>query len=165
MDTETATGLSKADITALRTADDVYVNVYEGVCTLTAKKRRPYGTDDPWAEDKRHDIVVEFSLLAYGQHGGTDFDLTASITTCYASLWHCEGIWQIVRPGDRLKLRFSANNNSDNLRAVGYVRDGVEIEVIRKADTDGRKPLRFPAADYVGPNNSARFVRSSAYGL
>lgn len=158
-------GLSKTDITALRTADDVYAVFYEDEYKLRAIKRVPYGNTDPWADDKRLDITVEGSITVYGEHAGMDHATAKTVTACFASLWDSTGVWQIVKPGDRVKLRFHANAGSDNTRAVGYVRDSVSIEVIRKADVNGRKPLKFHGADYVGPNNSARFVRSSAYGL
>lgn len=161
------TGLSKADIATLRTADDVYAVFYEDRYTLRAFKRVTVEQRerDPWAEDQRIEILCEGGVHVYGRDGGTDFDRTSEVTACFASLWGSTGIWSIVRPGDRVRLSFAANNSTENIRNVNYVRDDVNVEVIRKADVNGRKPLKFHGGSYVGPNNSARFVRSGVHGL
>ena len=168
MSTETTTGLTKSDAAALRLADEVCAHFdKERGYSLQAIKRVPYGERErnPFAEDQRIYVEVEGSITVYGADAGKDFVRSDEVTSCYASLHGAEGIWQIVKPGDRIKLRFLANNNSDNVRAVNYCRDEVQIEVIRKADLNGRKPLRFNGDVYVGPNNSARIVRSSVHGL
>jgi hypothetical protein len=168
MSTETTIdGLTKSDIAALRLADDVYAVLSEDEFKLRAIKRPTFAERerDPFVDDRRIDIGVEGSVTVYGEHGGTDFGRTREVTSCFASLWHCEGIWQVVRPGDRIKLRFTANDSSESLRSAGFIRDGVTIEIVRKSDGDGRRPLRFAGADYVGPNNSARICKSGTWGL
>jgi hypothetical protein len=160
-------GLTKSDIAALRLADDVYAVFTEGGYLLRCIKRVAYGERErnPFAEDVWVEVAVEGSTIVYGADSGNSFAMTESVTACFASLWDSTGIWQVVKPGDRVKLRFSANNSTDNIRAANYVRDSVSVELIRKADVNGRKPLKFHGADYVGPNNSARIVRNHMHGL
>jgi hypothetical protein len=167
MDTVTIEGLTKSDINALRLADDVYAVFYEDAYLLRCIKRPTFAERErnPFADDVRIEVPVTGSITVYGADGGSNFAATESVTACFASLWDSTGIWQVVKPGDRVKLRFAANNSTDNIRAANYVRDSVSVEVIRKADVNGRKPLKFAGGDYVGPNNSARFVRSHTHGL
>ena len=148
------TTLDRRAINALRLADDVYANFYEGAHTLRAVKRPTSEQRDanPFADDVTVTISCDGSIANYDKSG--------PVEECFASLRHCTGVWQIVRPGDRLRLRWSrGGHSSENTRAVGYVGDELTIEVIRKSDTLGRKPLQFLANVYVGPNNLARLCR------
>lgn len=153
-------GILPSSIKALRTADDVYGVYYEGKYCLRAVKRATsqQRENDPWVDDQTIDVEVDGGIAAYGGNGGyyTSFEPTA----CFASLWQSKSIWQILKPGDRIRLRWSRDGgSSENLRSVGWVGDSVSVQIIRKADVNGRRPLEFLAATYCGPDNSARFVR------
>lgn len=160
MDSTTLTdGLSKTDIAALRLADDVY-GVFDGVKHyLRCVKRSSYSERqaNPFVDDKIVDVDVEGNIVEYGKHASVkQFEAAA----CFASLWNTPGIWAIVKPGDRIQLRWHRNNMNDNVRSVtGWVADDLNINVVRKNDVNGARPLRFSGARYCGPDNSARFIR------
>jgi hypothetical protein len=153
METETLTkALTKLDITALRSADDVRAFLHEGNYYLRAYKRKPYGSTDPWAEDKAHQIACS----GYTKNWAAEY-ASEPITSGYASLakWECDGIWQILRAGDEITLCFNKGGiTTDNHRNVGYVGDSLVIEVHR-----GEKVLHFLGDTYSGPDNTARICR------
>lgn len=153
-ETAEAVGLSKQDIAALRLADDVYAQLHEGQHQLRAVKRATLAQRerDPYREDQRIDIAVGGTIRVYD---------STDMVSGHTAISDATGIWGILRPGDRIRLVWAkGGHTSISLRGVGFVGDSLTVEVIRKKDINGRKPLRFPTAVYVGPNDSYRMCRS-----
>jgi hypothetical protein len=153
--------LTKSQIAALRQADTVYGVMSEDQHLLRAVKRRTNAEleRDPFGVDVTIDIPIDGSIHCYGSNGGTVF--SEKVVSCFASLWESSGVWQIIKPGDSVRLRWSRDGHTcENARKAGYVGDSVAIEVIRKTDVNGRRPLRFLAETYIGPDNSARLCRT-----
>lgn len=153
--------LTKTHIATLRKADDVYAHYHEGEHYLTAVKRATSADRerDPFAQDVTVRIPCEGTTRSYGSNGGNSDE---TVRACFAgSLWDTKGIWQVLREGDRVRLDWSrGGHTSDNLRAIDYVGDSLHVEIVRKTDTNGQRPLKFLGATYVGPNNSARLCRT-----
>jgi len=159
--TETVTemALTKTDIKALRTADSVCAYLSEDRYYLIARKDKPWNTTDPWAEDKRHEIPCLGSYKSWDKDMGS---MGPAVTSCFATVsrsYDACGIWEVLREGDRIRLIFYRSNNSENTKSIGWERDELHVEILRRNDPDGRKPLRFLGEVYCGPNNSARICR------
>lgn len=67
----------------------------------------------------------------------------------------------IVRPGDKLEIKWVRNNDCDNYRQVGFNRDECVAVIYRKRRDDGAmvQPLCCVTIDtYIGPDNTARMT-------
>lgn len=85
-------------------------------------------------------------------HGG---DVLYASCLVYRSEPHVSSVFNTLRAGDSIGIRFVAGNNTENYRKVGYHADECYLRVFRK----GKPVAEFLLDFYVGPDNTARFVR------
>jgi hypothetical protein len=169
MSTTLAEPLGKTDIAALRKADDVYAVLYEGEHKLRCIKRVTFAERerDPFADDRRVDIAVNGWIRSWEKNDGNMAEVGADDDyQGFVSLWHSDGIWEIVRPGDRIQLEWLRGNYNEFLRehAPNVAVDYVIVYVVRTLPSGKTKRLRFQGACQAGAKNSARLIRSRAEG-
>lgn len=186
MATDTGTGtaevtgeLTADDIAALRTSTDYtlhfyrgagYIRVYfgpagagDGVPIYTPRQQRLYPESGPYGDGGRQRTIPVLSAVSgYLTKSGSGMWSSREDkgAACYFRSYDgtIAAIAHIVRPGDALQLSWTADNNTDNIREVGYHADNVHCYVIRPK---GAKvpTLKFLVGTEVGPDNSARMVR------
>lgn len=156
-------GLTKTDIAALRKADDVCAVLHDGEHKLRCIKRADWKVRerDPFATDQRIDIDVEGRVTNYEKGEPYPQDYSG-----FTNLYGSEGIWEIVRPGDRIHLDWIRGNYSEWMRehAPTTAVDSLTIRVTREV-RGKRKELRFQAAYQCGAKNSARLIRNRSEGF
>lgn len=181
--TVAAETLTAEDIKALRLARSVSFHVFtrdgERVSFIrasferrrdvfTAAEQRLFpGVSEYRPEERDREIPVLEDIRGYERDGSVKYDERATaFSMIHAAQFDRD--WQtivgLLRPGDELTLTFTASNNSENMRRVGYHRDELRLEVKRGrreiAGGRGQKRLSFLLDVSVGPNDSARMVRS-----
>jgi hypothetical protein len=161
--------LTAADITALRTADYVSFHQYDGIGKIVANahgrgEQRIYTAREqklfPTAShlDRSRVMVVDSAMHGYTSDdeyfgGRKDGRAYASVSTPSMSD-HWQTLVSLLRAGDVLTLRWSASNNTDNHKSVGFHADELRVLVRR-----GDKVLTFLVDYSVGPYNSARMIQ------
>lgn len=173
--------LTRDDLTALRLADAVTFHhntiadrgprislhlesrMTDEPRIFTATQQRVFPTAD--GRGRIRDIPLESSASGYagnGSPGWTSADPaqlscfymihSAQFTECWPT------IPRLLKVGDRLALRWVADNNTETLNDASLHNDQLRLHVHRDP---GR--LVFPIATSVCPDNSARMIRRHAH--
>jgi len=173
--------LARDDLTALRLADAVtfhHNTIADGGPRIslhlesrmsdeprifTATQQRVFPTAD--GRGRIRDIRLESATSGYptgGSPGWSSADAphlscfymihSAQFTECWPT------IPRLLKVGDRLALRWVADNNTEILTDAGLHNDELRLYVHRAG---GR--LVFPIATSVSPDNSARMIRRQDY--
>lgn len=165
--------LTKTDLKALKTADDVYVGHFQGSGYLRCTKRR--ATLQPFSEDRRHDIPCSSTFRVYtgdGRYGKVD-ERVECFAHPHGDAW--DTIVSLLRAGDELTLEWIADAWSNQyLRATGTPErlhaDTVKLTV-KRPDKNGEYRHRrcnasrrvFHLDTIICPDNSARMIRGIRY--
>jgi hypothetical protein len=169
--------LTREDIAALRAADSysfhhhrsaddgphmmiAYLHSY-GQRIYTAREQRLFPS--PHANtDRMRAIPVESAAQGYADGGettwfsGRDGEQTArAFATIGGHSSTMRTIMGLLRVDDRVVLQWRADNNTDNIRAVGFHADELRLNLIGP----GKRDLMFLVTTSVGPDNSARMIR------
>jgi hypothetical protein len=173
--------LTRDDLTALKLADAV--TFHHTTATLggpmirlylenrmsdeprifTAAQQRAFpAADRSDGRGRMRDIPVESSAYGYGNDGSTGWRSadtpqlacfhmihSAQYTECWPT------IPRLLKVGDRLALSWAADVNTDTVTAAGLHCDQLRLRVHR-----GARPLVFPIATSVCPDNTARMIRT-----
>jgi hypothetical protein len=171
------TGLTAADIAALKRADDVSMHYYDGRGCLRAHLRGGYAEEPrvftaaqqrtfPLAggSDRTRDIEADTDIAGYGDDDGLHW--SASVGDAKPAAFHMihdsdhsltwQTIVKLLRPGDEITLRWRAGNNNGYLREAGLHADDLHLRV-RRGDT--AREMEFLIARSVCQDNSARMVK------
>jgi len=178
MTKELTPGITKLDIAALRNADSVTFHHFDGRSLIrahirwirdstpvyTAAQQRMYPSPDQHnGRERSREIATDAKLHGYkadgcdAWHGGDspkasafhmEFSMTAELRT----------IAELLHADDILTLEWTANNDNENNKSVGWHRDELRLIVRR-----GARVMTFLIDVYVGPDNSARMIRQGGY--
>lgn len=179
--TVTDVALTKDDIVALRSADSItfhygpentrYVatcirahtrNRFETPVIWTAKEQRVF-PEAGSGTDRVRVIMPEASVMSgyAGEHGGSYWHADAKPNAVAFDMIHsASGMeWQtivgLMRVGDTIHLAWSADNNNDNHRSVGFHCDELRLTIVHSETVS----MTFLLTRSVGPHNSARMIR------
>jgi hypothetical protein len=165
-------GITREDINALKAANAVSIHSEtvdgEFVGKIRAHLEKWLKNDGVWT-------VKQQKLFPTQNHGDLlrQIDTTARMKRYAASGSHPHAfhmihssrrdeVWQTVvsllRVGDEIDLLWVANNDNNNNREIGWVRDEVYLVVNRKTKA-GVKSMQFMLDAQTGPDNSARMAR------
>lgn len=129
-----------------------------------AKIKREGVWSRSYADDNRvdytHTIAADpahCQIERYRGSSGEVIEAVYVITSIRFGPAHIRTALNAVRPGDSIAVHFVGGNNGDRLNDMGWVRDEVYLRVIRKGKLIGE----FMIGAHVGPDDSARYVRSS----
>jgi hypothetical protein len=149
------------DVKALRAADTIVFSLHEkdGVIVSQARaiKRREIGSK--WqGEDLTYDIEVGYSLICYA---GSMSERVGRIGRCfshqnnskYAGVMHTL-THHTLRAGDKISIKWVADNNNDIVREHGLHHDEIFIIIERKG-----KKMEYQIDSRVSYDNSARDVQ------
>jgi hypothetical protein len=175
--------LTSEDIAALKDADSVVFRLTskgssieaglrkyaeDGPVIFTAREQRLYTSVDHYSPTERSRIIsTDVSASGYGDgtSGGWRWnaDNTSGRPDCFemigsARYLHTLGTILVgLRAGDVVTLVWTADNNTDNYKAVGFHADELTLVAI---DPTGKRPERTWLVAYsVGPDNTARMIR------
>lgn len=171
------TGLTAADIAALKLADDVSMHHRDGRGYLRAHMRGGYAEEPrvytaaqqrtfPQADgnDRSREMEADSDIAGYGDDDGLEW--SASIGNAKPAAFHMihnsdhsltwQTIVKLLRPGDEITLRWRAGNNNGYLREAGLHADDLYLRV-RRGDT--AREMEFLIARSVCRDNSARMVK------
>lgn len=111
---------------------------------------------------RMREIRVESAAYGYGDDGGTGWrSADKPHLTCFQMIHSAQytecwpTIPRLLKVGDRLALGWVADNNTETLTTAGLHRDQLRLRVHR-----GTRPLVFPIATSVCPDNTARMIRT-----
>ena len=149
--------LTKMDISAVRKADNLAVNLYEGNQMVRAIKRFPATDSNPFAHDVEHRIAAPVVLrTGWRQEAGSNvhcFELLymyqdqKTPTTC---------VLNTLRVGDGVKFVFHADyHRTPGLAESPFHADTLLLEVYR-AD---KLHAKFELHTSICPDNTARMVK------
>lgn len=164
--------LTTDDVTALRMADGVSYHVYEGEAYLsasldggysdnprifTAKEQKLFAADGRGIPGQRNrKIRCEYRVTNYGSHPD-DPNYTCFHYEMFA---RSNPEWQTaaraLRAGDALLMQWTAHNDNDNNRSIGWCTDELRLFAIGQ---EGRNPRAWFIDKHTGPDNTARMVR------
>lgn len=155
-------GLTKDDLAALKKADRIIFQHYDGYSRIRAVKDA--NRDGPFTGEAEREIKTGFRLIDYSGHGGdrrfSREDAREGRFAAFDMSWGDEATQTamgLLRAGDFLKLEWSADaGTSDYLRAVDYHCDRLALKVYR-----GKKVLTFLLSTQAGPDNTARMIRKA----
>jgi hypothetical protein len=176
----TVEAISADDVAALRSADSVAFHHYQGDAFIRLYLSGRVG--DPRVFTRREQILfpdTDFGVgtersrlitcdgqgFGYGPDAGTAWRLRDEANAaCFALLFGArrDPVWQttagVLRPGDRLSLRWVADNNCETIRSHGLHVDQLDLIAVRGFGSKART-FAFMVAHGVGPDNSARMIR------
>lgn len=168
-DAITTTGLSAMDIKAMRQADHVSFHYHGGqstiVCTKKVAKAGPF--DD---QERKYQILCDTEFRCHREDDNGWYD-DRKPTGCFEMVYCYESsyfrpVLLLVKPGDELRLCWSANNANGYMRRCSTPEDGRvyrdDLSVVIKR---GGKVLCHVLVDVsLCPNNSARMIRFNSCG-
>lgn len=168
--------LTVEDVAALRTCESLGFHYRKGKSyilaaldtvvstrTYTAREQRLFpDTRNVGHGDRGRVIPATGSIYAYGETGGSGWThRTYPAASCFASIHSAlhSPLWpttaSLIRPGDRLHLGWTANNDTELLRQNGLHQDYLHLTVTR-----GQRELTFAVTDQVSDSYSpARMIR------
>lgn len=144
--------LTTQDVRALRHADALcFDQLRDGTSHIRAILRAEHSST---GYEQVHTIPCTSRLEDYGRGTG---DFTAYHQEMYPLVdAMCKTLLRHMRKGCSIGLIWKRDNNTENLRSVGFHRDELEVAIQPKhanwADT-------FLVAVSVGPDNTARMVK------
>lgn len=166
--------LSIEDVAALRLAQSVTFHHYQGrafiraytrpsghPATLTRREQILFPEVATIPGERQREITVSGSIGGYTDSGGMwhvdreDTQATAFYmvhSARFVPTWVT--IASLLTAGESVSLGWVADNNSENLRNVGF-----HADELRLTATKGKRKRVFGIADQVGPDNSARMIR------
>jgi len=172
-ETTETTGLSTADIKALRTADEVHARHSKGQSQLEAilRKREKNSVFENDGELRRV-ILTQTHMIHYRSalsedHSQQPYCFAFSIGGKYDEQW--KTIVSLLRAGDELELEWVSSNSNGYMKAAhgvygesryefdGLLQDILRLRVYRK----GTRKYLFHVHNCVCPDNSARMIRQS----
>jgi hypothetical protein len=173
--------LTGDDIAAMRAADGLsfhhlrpgdrdghhvicaYLRNYGDQRIYTAREQRLF--PQPHSESERvRSIAVESRAAGYGygsdattawttEYGdATDARAFASVSTMRATI---RTMLDLLRIGDVITLQWTADNNTENIRQVGFHADYLTLSARRASG----RVLTFHVDSSTGPDNTARMIR------
>lgn len=171
----TATPLTRDDILALRKSSSVAFHHYDGRGYMRAYVK---GHGDPViysAADQRlyplphvlneryREINTDTDMYGYTGNGFESWNLDSDPKASAFHLVHNNRpehmtIFNLLRTGDLLTLKWVGGNNNDNNKGIGWQRDELRLIVTR----GDKKHMAFFIEAQTGPDNSARMI--SRYG-
>jgi len=172
--------LSKQDVNALRKCDDWYFHHIDGEGIITLVKHATWEDKqrDPFVEDKKYEIKVHSRIHAYGK-GQPNYEQAHCYYGPY-SLAQLQTIARVLKEGDDLELRWSANCGSNLLKhAVGdnmvendyqycfqrlYL-DMLELHAFRPRKRGEAVQYCFLIGEQVSSDNTARMIRHVEYRI
>jgi hypothetical protein len=149
------TEITAQDKRALRNADKITFNLHGGVAMIRAHRD---GEHTASGFDDEHRIYTDVSVADYDPRRG---DPTMEAYSCYHWIgWPkhdhtTQSLLSRIAVGDTLKLEWTAGNDNDNYRSVGFHRDELRLVIGHK----NGKAEKYLVAVSVGPDNTARMVR------
>lgn len=169
----TATPLTRDDVLALKRCTSVTFNHYSGESYLratirvhgepaiyTAMEQRLFPQVDSLSGDeRRRQIDASGEMYGYTANGSTCWDLTTEPKASAFYMDHFVGpdvrtVFDLLRAGDTLTLKWIGSNNNENTEAIHWHRDELRMVVAR-----GEKAMVFLIEAQTGPDNSARMVQ------
>lgn len=177
---EVTSGLTRDDIAAFRISTDwslhlgptvgSFIRLYvDGeaskgpVPVYTTRQQVLFADESPLPDRRARVIPVNATVYGYGDGLGDEGwvwspSRDTAVPECFSSRNRRDAratLARALREGDVLSLRWIADNNTDNIRAVGYHADEVSLVA-----TLAGKPTNVWAIDHqIGPDNSARMIR------
>lgn len=157
------TGLTAADIRALRLADSVYASAtpayteygtgcdHDGELRCVFREKRDGRKHQP---EYTYTVPVLSRITQY-DHGEAMRRYTrcwANVGGSFREVWRSIG--QFLRPGDAISLSWIAGNNCGNVEKVNYHTDEVRVCVRR-----GKQDYTFLLTVQTGPENTARMCQ------
>ena len=149
----------KTDIAALRKADSICIDYKmeslsytDSAAAIRAIKKAK--RSDPFGQDSTYVIDVDSRVNGFNLNGGKirsafvhfgSNQFTPELTT----------IWNLLRAGDTIRVRFTASNNSQILDEVNLHNDEARLIVTRKNGLE----LVFLIEAKTSKNNSARMCK------
>lgn len=150
--------LTKANILALKTCNDVVFRYIDGKSTIEAIKR----VDDKTPFEQIHIIECGTSTVIYGYDYDGSYNYEYEIEKAFAmnSCSRSCGLWKtiagLLRVGDELALFWKAGaGNNGYLEPHGLVCDHLELVITRGKD----KEMRFLVEANICEKNSARMCQ------
>jgi len=171
-----AVALTAMDRRAMLTAEQVCLHYYEGRSWLACSLRRREApqvfsrqdqlvfpdTREVMPGERNRDIGCSVGLSGYvGESGAMWHGDPDGRAQCFAMVVapRLSRVWQtvatLVKPGDRLTLAWTADNNNAVIREAGLHADSVSVLVSRGA----RTRYEFVVCNQITPDNSARMIR------
>lgn len=172
----TAVELSADDVRALRTADTVSFHYYDGrgyiqltidgersgtLRVLSVADQRAFPQRVDMSAERRRMIDVTTEILGYGADGWTGWSHETEPRAAAFEMVHAaqySDVWttlaSLIRKGDRLTLKWTADNNTDITRNAGLHSDHLQLIIVR-----GDARLTFNLVTAVRLDNSARMIR------
>jgi hypothetical protein len=170
--------LTDDDVATLRLCDTVRFYYHEGrsylraqltgghagqVRLYTKREQRLFPRTDTYQYDREREIVCASTVYGYSHDddGGRWWDAEQNPgLSCYEpgvggrSIDTWATLASLLKPGDRLALRWTADVNEAITQDYGLHRDTLHLLVTR-----GKRTLTFLLADHVSPDNTARMIR------
>jgi hypothetical protein len=173
MTTTTVLPLSRDDITAMRSADDISFHQYDGEAFIrahlrghgeqrifTVREQKLFTTADHSSERLRH-IPVQSSAFGYGYNTSGTGGWNSTNNPGYSAFAMTSTIGNVLRTilvllkvDDILTLNWVADNNTEVIREANLHTDQLEIRVTR-----GDKFYVFLVKVQTGKDNSARMIK------
>lgn len=164
--------LTRADITALRTANTV-VFVYNGAAHPVTREaqtarasyiraiKEPTMAErdrDPFAREIVHVIDLgegkgSHRLTDYEGGGDHEYTATAVLLTCrYDERW--QSVARSLKVGESIVMHWQRNNDNGYVREAGLHVDSLDLVIGR----EGKPARHYHVAESITPDNSARMV-------
>ena len=77
---------------------------------------------------------------------------------------HIATVFALLRTGDQIRLGWTANNDSEAMRAADVNRDELELRIERRLRHGNPKLMTFEIESQISRDNSARMLRTNRYG-
>lgn len=150
------TTISAQDKRALKHANSITFSLHEGQATIRAQRD---GEHTASGFNEEHRIYADVTVENFDPPRGVD--LTMASYTCYHAVMYShydhevQSLLARIAVGDTLRLEWTAANDNENYRSVGWHRDELRLVIGHKTG----KAEKFLVAVYVGPDNTARMIR------
>lgn len=161
--------LTKDEIKALKLAERISVSSKDDCSVSSIRCKLP--VDKLTIGETIVEFDVESRMVDYGGSRWNPENVGHRTYRCYTSELHGRSernpwlaVVAIVRPGDKLSIKWVRSNDCDNYRQAEFHRDECVAVIYRKRREDGAmvEPLCCVTIDtYIGPDNTARMTQTA----